>query len=316
MPGNMSRRSLLVGAGYAVAGTTVGQLLAVAHAQETAQAQQGQGGSGICLTMMFMAGARARFESGKYVKKHLPMLRQIYGDSVERIELRTTAASSMGVPSAVLATSTMWIRDVPGFSQKLGANAAAINADLDEVSTGNRQVQPDRIVLGLGDDHSQVQPNSHVFSLFYPAAGGAMPGGAARGPGGGPGSGPGAGARRTGGPPGAGPGGAPAPGAASGGTPAVPAAASFDTRYFTETFLPKLLSLYGSDAVRRLEATVGMDQGGLKAAQTAACHLYIRDREAYDKASQSAFGEMQKDAAQFSQGIFPFWADMRVTAIV
>jgi hypothetical protein len=101
-----------------------------------------------------------------------------------------------------------------------------------------------------------------------------------------------------------------------GGVPAATAAASFDTRYFTEAILPKLFSLYGSNAVRRLEATVGMDQGGQKAAQTAAYHLYIRDREAYDKASQTAFGEIQKDAVQFSQGIFPFWADMRVTAIV
>jgi hypothetical protein len=80
-------------------------------------------------------------------------------------------------------------------------------------------------------------------------------------------------------------------------------------------FLPKLYSLHGSNAVRRLEATVGMDQGGQKAAQTAAYHLYIRDRDAYDRVSQSAFGEMQKDATQFSQGIFPFFADMRITAI-
>jgi hypothetical protein len=276
MTWNMSRRSLLAGAGHAVAGTTVGQLLAVAQAQESVQTQHAQAGAGICLTMMFMAGARARFESDKYVKKHLPLLRRIYGDSVERIELRTTADSAMGVPSTELASSTMWIRDVPGFSQKLGASAVAINADLDEVSKGNRLVQTDRIVLGLGEDRSQVQANSHVFSLFYPAARGAMPGG----------------------------------------VPAATAAASFDTRYFTDAILPKLFSLYGSNAVRRLEATVGMDQGGQKAAQTAAYHLYIRDREAYDNASQTAFGEIQKDAVQFSQGIFPFWADMRVTAIV
>lgn len=318
----VSRRSVLAGAGYAFAGTTAGQLIAAAHAQEAAQGQVGS----ICLTMLFESGAKSRFESDKYVKRHLPLLKEVYGDSVERIEVRTANASTMGIPSAFLATSTLWIRDVPSFSQKLAANAEKVNKDLDSVAKGNRLVQPDRIVLAVGDARSEI-PSGNVFSLFYRSAadmpgmpGMRVPGGGRGGPGGRP---PGGGSR--GGPPGGGgsaaapaapaPDGAAAAPVAEGAaaTPATPAV--FDNTYFTEVYLPKLYSLYGSGAVRRLEATIGVDQGAQKARQVAAYHIYIRDRGAYDGKSQSVITEMQKDSSRFLQGFVPVFADLRLTAV-
>lgn len=312
MTTKMSRRSLLAGIGYAAAGSTAAQLLRVAHAQEAAQARQGQAG-GICLSMLFESGPKAKFDSAKYVKKHLPLLREVYGDSVERIELRTTAGSSMGIPSSVLATTTLWIRDVPAFSQKLGANAARINEDLNAVSKGNCLVQTDRIVLALGDARGDTPANSHVFSLYYRAFSGGMGGGMGMmrgGPGGRPPGGPAPGGPAPGG---AAPGGAaPAQGDAQAPASKDPA---FDERYFVDAFLPKLYALYGSGAVRRLEGAIGMDQGGQKAAQLAAYHITIRDRDAYDKEARTAFGELQKDSAKFMQNVLPVFADMRVTGI-
>jgi len=302
----MSRRSLLAGIGYAAAGSTTAQLLRVAHAQEAAQARQGQAG-GICLSMIFESGSKAKFDSAKYVKKHLPLLREVYGDSVDRIELRTTAGSAMGIPSSVLATTTFWIRDVTAFGQKLGANAARINEDLDAVARGNRLVQPDRIVLGLGDARDDTPANSHVFSLYYRAFSGGGMGMMRGGPGGRPPGGPGPGGPAPGGP-------APAQAEGQGQAPASKDPV-FDERYFVDAFLPKLYSLYGSGAVRRLEGTIGMDQGGQKAAQLAAYHITIRDRDAYDKEARTAFGELQKDSAKFMQNVLPVFADMRVTGI-
>jgi hypothetical protein len=324
MKGTVSRRSVLAGAGYALAGTTAGQLIAAAQAQEAAQAEIGS----ICLTMLFESGAKAKFESDKYVKRHLPLLKEVYGDSVGRIEVRTANAATMGIPSAFLATSTLWIRDVPSFSQKLAANAEKVNKDLDSVAKGNRLVQPDRIVLAMGDARSEIS-SGNVFSLFYRSAADmpgmrgmpGMPGGGRGGPGGRP-----PGGRSMGGPPGSGgpSGAAPAAPAADGtapapaadgaaATPATPAV--FDSKYFTEVYLPKLYSLYGSNAVRRLEATTGVDQGAQKARQVAAYHIYVRDRGAYDGKSQSVLNEMQKDSSRFLQGFVPVFADLRLTAV-
>lgn len=272
MSGFISRRALLARAGGALAGTAAAQMLgAVAMAQQPASSPA----AGLCMSMLFLNNAKAKFEADKYTQKHLPMLRDLYGDSVERIELRTSTGSAMGVPSALLATATLWIRDVPGFSQKLAASAERINKDLDGLAKGNRMVQVDRIVLEVGEGRAEVPLNSQVFSMYYPAA--------AMGPGGAPGG-------------------------------AGDAAPRFDADYFVQVYLPKLYSLYGSNAVRRVEATLGLEQGGQKPTHVGAYHLLIRDRGAYDEKSRAVFSEMQKDAGKFTT-IFPMLADLRLTAV-
>jgi hypothetical protein len=286
MTGTISRRSLLAAAGCIAAGPVAGQGLAVAHAGQVAA--PAASGAAICLTMLFESDPKARFDRDKYTKKHLPLLHDVYGDSVERIELRAPASSGMGPPPALLAATLLYIRDVPAFSQKLAANADRINKDLDSLAQGNRLVQPDRIVLSLGDARSEVPANTDVFSLYFRA----MPAGFAATP------------VPDGGPP------------SAAGVSASTPAPGFDTRFFVESYLPKLHAMYGADALRRLEATIGMDQGGRKATQIAAYHLFIRDRKAYDTASRTVFTEMQQDGGKLMQGLMPVFADMRINATV
>lgn len=269
---------MLARGGCALAATAAGQMLgAVAGAQEA-----GRGASSLCMTMLFPADAKAKFDTEKYAGRHLPLLREVYGDSIERAELRVAAASATGMPAALLAISTLWIRDVPAFGQQLGAHAERINKDLDAVAKGNRLVQVDRIVRELGEARGAIGPGSQSFSMFYPVASPRMRG--MRPPGG------------------------PAPGE---GAPAAPA---FDAAYFADEYLPKLHALYGPDALQRIEATVGQDQGGQKPAHLAACHLMIRDRKAYEAKSATVFTELQKDAGRLTT-IFPMLADMRIHTI-
>lgn len=268
----ISRRHLLARAGGVLAGSAAAQMLcATASAAEAATPQP----AGITMTMLFMSDAKAKFDPGKYASRHLPLLRSVYGDSVERIELRTASASAMGVPPAMLATSTLWIRDVQAFSQQLAANAERINKDLDAVARGNRLVQVDRIAFQTGDGRSDVAPGSSVFSMFYPAAASSF------------GRSSGEGAR-------------PGP--------------RFDPDFFLQVYMPNVYSLWGDDVLCRVEATLGMDQGGQKAAHLGAYHLMIRDRDAYDAKARNVFGELQKDSGRFTN-VFPMLADLRVTAI-
>jgi hypothetical protein len=235
------------------------------------------------MTMLFMAGSKAKFASkdaDKYAKRHMPLLKEAYGDSVQRIELRMASASTMGIDSQILASSTIWISSVPDFIGKLSANATKINTDLDSIVKANRQVQIDRIALELGDPLDQVPDNADVFSHFYPSRSAPI-----MGPG------------RGGGMPGAGGG------------------VTFDEKYYLEAFLPRLFSEHGSTAVRRLEATMGMDQGGQPADQKAAYHLVIRDRNTYSSGAQRIFQEMQRDSSKFMQGILPFFSEMKIVAV-
>lgn len=285
---NLSRRSVLAGAGYVAAGSAVGPLLSVARAQEAAQARVGQPGS-ICLSMVFDDGSKVKFDTGKYVKEHLPLLREVYGDSVERIEVlaapeRDPKALITMVPmfagiAVPRAATTLWIRDVAAFGQKLATNAQRINQHLEALSYGNRLVQTNRVVLELGDARSEIPVETPVVSNYYrqfvaykrnredvpvPPAGSVPP---------------------------------------------------FDARLFAEGYLPRLFSLYGSDAVRRLEATVGMDQGGQKATQIAAYHLYVRDRSALDAQTANVYQQLKEETAQFNLNGVRLLSDVSVKGI-
>ncbi len=89
----------------------------------------------------------------------------------------------------------------------------------------------------------------------------------------------------------------------------------FDTRLFVEVYLPRIFSLYGSDAVRRLEATVGMDQGGQKAAQIAAFHLFIRDHSAFDRETPNVFLQVKEETAKLNPSAVRLFGDMLVKGV-
>lgn len=274
MKANMSRRSVLASAGYAAAGSVAGQLLAVVRAEEAAQAP-GSDTGGISLSMIFEDGPKSTFDTAKYLKNHLPLLQEVYGDSVERIELRTIEGTDAGIRSIPVfagissprATTTFWIRDITAFGQRLSANAARINKELDALAKANRLVQTDRVVLALGEPRSAITTDTFVLSFYF------------RQP-------------RT-----------------------VTAAPVFDQKYFQESYLPALHSGLGPDAVRRLEASLGMVQGGQSPAVIAAFHLFIRDRDALDRA-KGAMAEVLKDNARVAQNTTFMFVDMRVKGVV
>ncbi len=279
---------MLAAAGCAAVGSAVGPLLSVARAQEAARARQGQAG-GICLSMVFEDGAKVKFDTEKYVKNHLPLLREVYGDSVERIEgmvgperdpkaLIVSVPMFAGIPMPC-AVTTLWISDVAAFSQKLAANADRINKDLETVSHGNRLVQPNRVVLELGDARSQITTDTQVDSNFYRQHV-AYKGTNVNVP-------------------------APSPGS-------VP---PFDTRLFVEDYLPRIFSLYGPDAVRRLEATVGMDQGGKAAVQIASFHIFIRDRSAFDARTADVYQQVKEETAKLNPSAVRLFSQLRVKGV-
>lgn len=166
MNGSLTRRSLLAGAGSAAAcGALASRLISLAEAQEAPAGAAPQ----LVLDMIFPNVAKAKIDEKKYVKKHMPLLREIYGNSVDRIEFRTLVGPPTGISAAsVLATAHLWIKDVPAFSQALQANNQAINLDLDGIAKGPRIVQVDRLVAAKGEDLSEVKVGTQLLSVFFP----------------------------------------------------------------------------------------------------------------------------------------------------
>jgi len=263
MSGILTRRSLLAGAGFTAAyGTLAARMLSLAEAQE---AQPAAAAPKLSLNMIFPNPAKAKIDDKRVIKKHLPLLRQVYGDSVERIEFRTVqspTANSGLPPSSMLASTHLWIRDVPGFSTALGANNQAINLDLDVAAKGPRIAQVDRLVAAMGEELSQVKEGSQLLTVFFRPVG----------------------------------------------------EQAFDEDYFVKTHIPKVYSMFGQSAVRRLTATSGVDQGS-KATYRGTVTLYVRERSAYESAIRSALGEMVEDIKKFTN-IIPEFNELRIQAIV
>jgi hypothetical protein len=167
MSGILTRRSLLANAGSAAAfGAFAPKLISLAEAQE---APAGAAAPRLALDMIFPSVAKAKIDEKKFVNKHMPLLREVYGASVDRIEFRTLVGPPSGVPAAsVLATSRLWIKDVPAFSAALAANNQAINLDLDGIARGPRIVQVNRLVGALGEELSEVQTGTQLLTVFFP----------------------------------------------------------------------------------------------------------------------------------------------------
>lgn len=259
-----SRRSLLTGAGSAAIYSGLAtQFPALARAGEAPDAAAAPPAQEMVYSTMFMTGPRTKFDQKKYQSRHLPLLKQSLGDSVSRIEMRTGNATARGVPSDVGVTTAVYIADLTAFIRALQANGAAINADLDGISTGPRNIQVDRVLVTIGAERSEVRENHQVVSTFYKEKPGV----------------------------------------------------TFDTKYYTETYLPQLRSYYGESAVRRVEVLLGVPQGGAKPAIVATTHLFIRERGAYDSANAQGQSELMRTDEKYTNAD-QMWADSKVTAIV
>jgi hypothetical protein len=123
--------------------------------------------SSVCLSMIY--GKAARFESDRFRDKHLPLLRQIYGDCLERIEMRHAPKPGKDVPPApIVAAVNLWIRDLQAFGAITLKSGPEVVADLAKVTTDSPWVQYDQAISVLGDGRDAVQVGTDCLSFYYP----------------------------------------------------------------------------------------------------------------------------------------------------
>jgi len=286
----ISRREALRSAGQATAFFTLVAALPRCFAAAAT------GDAAICLSMNYSNAPNASFDAAHYREKHLPMLRGIYGDTVERIELRVPRASTMpGAPGAggppkaersaptpgsakaaskmpampspppspLLAAISLWIRDVKGFAEKTAAARGQIADDLAQVVTGSQPVvQYDRVLALLGDGRDSVSVDDEVTSYYFINT----------------------------------------------------ESGKFDPKDYNDNVIPAMVKIYGEKALRRIEFTLGAKaEAGGQPVVAAAAHYYSRDRAAWDQASMSAGQQLAAEAAKHPE-VKRVRASMRIAA--
>jgi hypothetical protein len=125
----------------------------------------------VCLSMIYINSRDMKFNSERYREQHLPLLRQLLGDSIEHIELRTAPRpdrNSPMPPSPVAADISMWIRDLQAFAAATQRSGAEINADLAKVTTNKTVLQYDQVIGEWGQPRASVGMGVESLAMYYP----------------------------------------------------------------------------------------------------------------------------------------------------
>lgn len=167
---DLSRRDLLCCAGGAAA---LG-VLSAAGPRRAQAAEASTSESALCLSMLY-PGAKGKFDAERYRDKHLPLIRSIYGDSVERIELRVPSPPEQRMkstrappPPTFLAVVNIWIRRLDEYAAHTAQSAQQIQADLLKVSGITPYVQYDQMLSHTGQARADVAVGTEIASTFYP----------------------------------------------------------------------------------------------------------------------------------------------------
>ncbi len=190
-----------------------------------------------CLVSLYGSENGATFNGDLFRDQHLPLLKNAYGPSAERIELRLAPPPVEGAQQQpLIAAVNIWFKDVQDFIKRNGAASKDITASMASITKAGFIGQVDQVVKTLGDDRLVVPVDTICVSSYFPAKEGS----------------------------------------------------TYDTKYFAETFYPKLAELYGA-SVYRIELCSGAaGSAGGKAALQNSAHIYVRDDAAYVEAEEKA----------------------------
>jgi hypothetical protein len=127
-----------------------------------------------CLATMYGQAAGVTFDGDAFRDKHLTLLKSVYGDRAERIELRMPAPTPEGAPQPLfIATVNIWFRDVQEFIKRNGAAAKDIAASLEAVTKAPLIGQVDQVVSERGEGRLASPIDSLCVSNYFPAKDGA-----------------------------------------------------------------------------------------------------------------------------------------------
>jgi hypothetical protein len=124
--------------------------------------------------MIYRPAEGAAFNADIFRDTHLPLMKRVYGNSVERIELRLPMPVAEGAPQPqIIATVNTWFKDVAEFAKRNTAGAKEVAASIAGVSTAPMIGQVDQVLSVRGDDRLAVPVDSLVLSTYFPAKEGA-----------------------------------------------------------------------------------------------------------------------------------------------
>jgi len=177
MTNSISRRVLLAQSGALGVASLIPAIPAWAQAPAAAPA----GLPPVCLSMYYLAADGGKFDRMEFRDKQAPLLRSLYGDALERIELRTAPKRNRTDPKPqaqygdtappVLAIVNLWVKSLDAYAAATLKAGDKIANGMKGVSSAKVAVQWEQLIGSKGDPRESVVAGTQCFSSLYPSTG-------------------------------------------------------------------------------------------------------------------------------------------------
>ena len=270
------RRSVVQGAGA----VTFGMLASAFGAVLPRGVRAADSAAGTnCLTVLYPAGPGLTFDADYYRDHHLVTIMKLFGRSIERFELRKSAAPAAPAgaapppapaaatkggsaappapaqgftpapPQAFAAAVNIWIADLAAFNANNQKHGQTLRDDVPHFSNARPVIQYDKVHGMMGSPRSAMKLGDTCLTIVYPNSEGVR----------------------------------------------------WDVEYYRTHHMPLIMRLYGASAIKRFELRKGdSGQSGGKPDYIGSVNIYINDQKAFDAAGKQHGGELVADVPHFS----------------
>jgi hypothetical protein len=133
----------------------------------------------VCLTMYYMLGDGASFDRLQFRQKQMPLLRSLYGDSLDRIELRTAPRGPRVDPRAsvkietpqlpILAMVSLWVRSLESYAAATQRVGDQIAQGMKGITDAKVAVQWEQLIAEDGEARASVVQGTQCNTTLYPS---------------------------------------------------------------------------------------------------------------------------------------------------
>jgi uncharacterized protein (TIGR02118 family) len=100
-----------------------------------------------CINILYPAKDNDAFDFDFYVRRHVPLIKDILGASLHRIEVRRGASSQDGAgPPTYTCVISIWIADWPAYEKAIAARASELIAEVPLFTKVMPQMQIDEVI--------------------------------------------------------------------------------------------------------------------------------------------------------------------------
>ena len=100
-----------------------------------------------CITVLYPAKDNDAFDFDFYVRRHVPLIKDILGNSLHRVEVRRGATANDGssAPTYTCVIS-IWIADWPAYEKAIAARASELIAEVPLFTKVMPLIQTDEVI--------------------------------------------------------------------------------------------------------------------------------------------------------------------------